>query len=72
MFDKILTCSKSLSDYLQHSQVDLAKATDLISATVSTFQVFRTDDVWDKQFSYAKNVAEINQIPITTLLNSRF
>ena len=66
MFDRVLTCSKSLSDYLQHSQVDLAKATELVSATVSTLEVFRTDEEWNKLFCYAQSVAEVNQIPITS------
>ena len=44
MFDRILTCTRSLSDYLQHAQVNLAKAADLVSATVSTLELFRTDE----------------------------
>jgi len=44
MFDRILACTKSLSDYLQHTQVNLARAADLVSATVSTLELFRTDE----------------------------
>ena len=65
MFDRILTCTRSLSDYLQHAQVNLAKATDLVSATVSTLELFRTDEEWNKLFSYAQSVAEVKHIPIT-------
>lgn len=68
MFDRVLTCSKSLSDYLQDSKVNLVKAADLVSATVSTLQLFRTDEEWNKLFCYAQSVAEVNQIhvPITS------
>ena len=65
MFDRILTCTKSLSDYLQHAEVNLAKAADLVSATVSTLELFRTDGEWDKLFCYAEKVAEVKNIEIT-------
>ena len=48
MCDRILTCTKSLSDYLQHAQVNLARGADLVSATVSTCQLFHTEEEWDK------------------------
>ena len=32
-FDRILSCTKSLSDMLQSTQLDLARAADLVSAT---------------------------------------
>ncbi len=67
MFDRVLTCTKSLSDYLQHTQVNLAKASHLVSATVSTLERFRTDEEWDKLFCYAKSVAEVKDIQITNL-----
>ena len=35
MFDKILSCTKSLSDQLQSSNIDLAQAADLVIATNS-------------------------------------
>ena len=44
MFDQILTCTKSLSDYLQHAQVDLVRGADLVSTTVSTLKLFCTDE----------------------------
>ncbi len=65
MFDRILTCTKSLSDYLQHIQINLAKAGDLVSGTVSTLELFRTNEEWDKLFCYAEKVAEVKNIEIT-------
>ncbi|KAI6658296.1 hypothetical protein LOD99_15565 [Oopsacas minuta] len=62
---KILTCTKSLSDYLQSPQVNLANATDLVSSTVSTLGYFRTDEEWEKIFRYSENVARSNNIDIT-------
>ena len=62
MFDRLLSNTKSLSDYLQSTQVNLAKACDLVSGTVSTLHMFGTDQEWDKVYSYAEKVAEINSI----------
>lgn len=61
MFDRILSCTKSLSDCLQHAQVNLAKATDLIAATVSTFEHFPTGDKWHN-LCYAERVAEVKNV----------
>ena len=66
MFDNILNCTKSLSDHLQNAQVNLGKAADLVSATVSRLELFRTDGEWDKFFCYAKKVAEVKNIEITS------
>ena len=43
MFDRILSCTKSLSDQLQSTQIDLAQAGDLVHATKSTLSEYRTD-----------------------------
>ena len=32
-FDRILSCTKSLSDHLQSTQIDLAGAANLVNAT---------------------------------------
>ncbi len=37
-FDRVLSCTKRLSDLLQSKQCDLAKATDLVSATIETLE----------------------------------
>ena len=70
IFDRILTCTKGLSDSLQSSHIDLGKAADLVLATESTLQDFRTDSEWEKVFTYAKRVAEVNNVVISTV-NSR-
>ena len=57
MFDRLLSCSKGLSDVLQSTQLDLAKVVDLVSALIETFQVFRFDESWKKVFEYAVSVA---------------
>jgi len=64
IFDRVLTCTKSLSDILQSTQIDLRKAANLVAAAESTLQDFHTDDEWEKVFTYAKSVAEANSIDI--------
>jgi len=48
----LLLCTKSLSDHLQSTQTNLAKACDLVSATLETLQLFGTDEEWDKHYKY--------------------
>ena len=59
IFDRILSCTKSLSDCFQSKQVDLA---DLVSATMSVLKTFRSEEEWIKVFNYAESVAKINNI----------
>ena len=49
-FDKVLTCTKGLSDQLQSSDLDLSQAADLVVATKSTLQEFRSDILTGKNF----------------------
>jgi len=67
----VLTFTKSLSDSLQSTQIDLSKAANLVAATESTLQDFRTDDEWEKVFTYAKSVAEANSIDINNQVQSQ-
>ena len=67
IFDKVLTYTKSLSDCLQGTQVNLGKAGDLVTATVSTLVSLRTDEEWDKVYAYAERVAEVNEIDFNPL-----
>ena len=71
IFDRILTCTKSLSDSLQSMQIDLGKAADLVMATEGTLQEFRTDSEWEKIFTYTKKVAELNSVEINATVQSR-
>ena len=71
MFDSILSCSKSLSDAPQGTQLDLKKAGDLVSATIETFTEYRSDSQWCKFLSYSKDVAKLYSIPIVVERRSR-
>ena len=43
---------KGLSDAVQCSNLDLAKAANLVSATIEIFQKLQTDREWEKVFKY--------------------
>ena len=65
IFDKVISCTKKLSDLLQNQQCNLAKVADLVSATIQTLEEFRSDTSWNCLFRYAQHVAETNEIPAT-------
>lgn len=46
VFDRLLSCSKGLSDVLQRTQIDLGKAAVLV--TVETLEDFWSDETWRK------------------------
>ena len=71
IFDRLLSCAKGLSDVLQGTQVDLAKAADLALGTIETIEVFRSGDEWEKVFMYCENVAKLHNIPIVTSRSRR-
>ena len=48
IFDRLLTCSKGLSDILQSTKIDLGKAGDLITATIEIVEIFQSDSEWEK------------------------
>ena len=64
VFDRLLSCSKGLSDVLQSTQLDLAKAADLVSALIETFEDFRSDKSWKKVFEYAVSVSQHRTIEV--------
>ena len=66
-FDKVLTCTKGLSDQLQNSDLDLSQAADLVVATKSTLQEFRSDIYWEKLFRYTRSTAELHNIEVQPL-----
>ena len=43
IFDGLLSITKRLSDAFKSTKMDLAKATDLVLATVETLEDFRSD-----------------------------
>ena len=70
-FDKVLICTKGLSDQLQNSDLDLSQAADLVVATKSTLQEFRSNAYWEKLFQYAKSIAELHNIEVQPLSETR-
>ena len=64
IFDKILSITKGLSDVLQSTTLDLAKAADLVSGTIATLEDLRTDTYWNRLFTYVESVAKLNSIDI--------
>ena len=71
IFDRLLTCSKGLSDTLQSTKINLGKASDLITATIETVEIFRSDSEWEKVLAYSKNVAEKHDVPLESPAHSR-
>ena len=67
LFWRILSCTKSLSDHLQSAKTDLAKASELIEATLETLQSFRTDTEWDKHYKYITDAASLFDIAVMPL-----
>ena len=49
-FDRILSCTNSLSDQLQSVQLDLSSAANLVQATKSLIEDYRTDEFWGKVY----------------------
>ena len=70
-FDRVLSCTKRLSDLLQSQHCDLAKASDLVSATIETLDEFRSESSWKHLFDYAQQVAELHDIPVNSLQPKR-
>ena len=64
IFERILSCTKRLSDLLQNQQWNLAKATDLVSATIETLEEVRSNSSWKHLFDYAQQLALINSLII--------
>ena len=63
-FDRILTCTKQLSDQLQSSSLNLSSASHLVVATKSLLSEYRSDDYWKKVYDYASTIANSHDIPI--------
>ena len=70
-FDRVLSCTKSLSDLLQSTQLDLAGAADLVNATKETLQDYRSDTMWNKVYDYAKRIAELHSIDVAAPTSAR-
>ena len=72
IFDRVVSCTKSLSDALQSTQLDLTKAADLVSTTIEIVEEFRMDSEWEKVYFYTESVAKLHHItPESTTVQSR-
>ena len=69
-FDRILPCTKHLSDELQSSSINLASVVDLVDATKSTLQDYQSDDTWEKVYAYVTQVANLYGIEYLSVTNS--
>ena len=56
-FDRVLTCTKQLSDQLQSSTLDLSVASQLVAGTKSLLADYRSPDYWKKVYGYAERIA---------------
>ena len=62
VFDKVLLCTTGLSDTLQCTNINLAKAADLATATIQILEGYRTTEYWAKVYSYATMVSNHHKI----------
>lgn len=63
-FDRILTCTKQLSDQLQSSTLDLSLASELVIATQSLLTEYRTNTYWNTIYDYAVDIAKLHNITV--------
>ena len=66
IFTCILSCTKRLSDQLQCKDTDMAKAAELVSATIETLNDFRSENRWDQVFKYTTEVSKLYSIDISS------
>ena len=66
LFWRILFCTKSLSDQLQGISINMAKAADLVNATLDTLTLFRSDLEWEKHYKYTTDVAALHNISVSS------
>lgn len=64
IFRRVLSCTKSLSDQLQSVSIDMAKAANLVTATITTMQEFRSDSAWSHIYKYVEVVAALPHINV--------
>jgi len=66
LFWCVLSITKGLSDQLKNTNMDMAKAADLVSASIEMLQEFCSDTEWDKLYKCVAEVArshDINEAP---------
>ena len=66
IFNRVLSCTKNLSDILQSTQLDLARAADLVSVIIETLEEFRSDQEWQKVSKYCESVRKAHNVALDT------
>ena len=70
-FDQVLSLTKGLSDVLQSTSLDLAKAANLVSATIESVQELRSDTQWQRVFAHLERIATHYGIDMTPISVAR-
>ena len=63
-FDRILTCTKQLSDQLQSSTLNLSLASELVLGVKTLLTEYRTAAYWEKIYDYALEIAKLHDITV--------
>ena len=71
IFYRILSFTKALSDQLQSISNDMARAADLVQATIKTLTDIRNDKAWDHLYKYTQDIARLNNIEISWSTTAR-
>ena len=67
IFCHLLFITKQLLDDFQSPHTDMAKAADLVTATMETLQQFKSDKEWNKLYKYVADVISLHNIEISPL-----
>ena len=59
-----LTKLLHVSNQLQSTNLDLTRASELITSTMATLSEMRNDKTWNHMFKYMKNVAKLHDIEV--------
>ena len=71
IFSRVLSFTKRLSDQLQSVSNDMARAADLVEATIETLEDIRSDSSWDHLYKYTQDVAKLNNVPLLPVATGR-
>lgn len=71
-FDRLLTCTKQLSDKLQSSSLDLSLANEMVVSTKFVLShEYRSKVYWKKVYDYATTIAKLHNIQIPSSERTR-
>ena len=68
IFCRILSFTKALSQSISN---DMARAADLVQATIKTLTDIRNDKAWDHLYKYTQDIARLNNIEISWSTTAR-